>query len=929
MATIRVHNLAKELNVKSTAIVDKCQAEGLPIKNHMSTVSVGLEATIREWFSAGAHTTTVELTEKVDLEKVKVKKSRKRKPIKTDESPSEDTVESPEETDAHETEQPEVDSDEKVSPAEPSGSDGLDGPRAARPKRLSPKEIAEEHQEDLTEESAAAVQEEDSDASEETEQAPAAQAQEETPPEPRMAPGMMKPSAAPKEPVKPQEEFVPTPAVLQGPKVIRVERADTVHIPPRGPKRPAAPRSASLPVEPNVVPDSGVGKRPKKGKKSAGEADWEGEKKRTARGRRHGRGHDPAQVHQWGDRDLQERQERLALASGKKLHGRQRRMSEDGHPGGMAAPQAIESAKVKEPITVKDLSSAIGVRGNIIIGKLMGMGIMASINQVLDSDAASMVAMEFGIELVIEKKKLLLDELQNEFDSAEVDEDKLSPRPPVVAFLGHVDHGKTSLLDRIRKASVADGEAGGITQHIGSHLYDDGKNRVTFLDTPGHKAFTEMRARGANMTDILVLVVAADDGIMPQTEEAINHAKAAGAPIVVALNKIDLPNANVNRVLGQLAEHDLTPSEWGGTTEVVQTSAATGEGIQDLVEHLEYIAELNNLRARSEGAATGWIVESEMSIGQGVVARLLVKAGKLKTGDIIVSGKSQGRVRTLRDPLGNELEFAGPSMPVEISGLDEMPNAGDRFFILDDITKAVAIAEEQRVSRREEKLGKRRQITLENLFTEIAAGEVRELNMIIKADVQGSVDVLVNTAQELNTDEVAVRVLHAAVGGISESDIVLAEASNAIVVGFQVVADEHARQLAEQSGVEVRLYRVIYNLVDDVKLALEGMLKPRIEEKQLGRVEVRDTFKISRIGVIAGCYVTEGAIPRSAKVRLIRDNIVVNDELRIESLKREKNDASEVRSGLECGIKLARFDDIKVGDIIEAYEMIEITRKLD
>ena len=498
-----------------------------------------------------------------------------------------------------------------------------------------------------------------------------------------------------------------------------------------------------------------------------------------------------------------------------------------------------------------------------------------------------------------------------------------------IGTIGHVDHGKTSLLDRIRQSNVTKGEAGGITQHIGSYLYDNGKHQVAFLDTPGHKAFTEMRARGANMTDIVVLVVAADDGVMPQTEEAISHAKAAEVPIVVALNKVDMPNADVNKALGQLAERELVSSEWGGSTEIVKTSAITGEGIDDLVEHLEYIAELQQLKARTGGPATGWVIESEMTIGRGSVARLLIKEGQLKPSDTVVSGCSYGRVRTMQDVTGKSLKSAGPATPVEITGLNEVPVAGDRFYVVESIPKAAEIATEQQRQNREANLARQNQVTLENLFSEIAAGEIKELNVIIKADVQGSVDVLCNSITELNTSEVAVRVLHAAVGGVSESDVLLAQASGAIIIGFQVIADDRSRSLADKESVEIRHYNVIYQITDDIKLALEGMLTPSIEEKSLGRAEVRQIFRISRIGVVAGCYVTEGLINRSNKTRVVRDGIVIRDNNTIDSLRRIKNDVAEVRSGLECGIKLVGFNDLKTGDLIEAYELVEHSRTLE
>ncbi|MCF7958524.1 MAG: translation initiation factor IF-2 [Phycisphaerae bacterium] len=966
----RIHQLAKELGIKSTAIVEKCQAEGLNIKNHMSTLSAGLDATIREWFSEGALTSTaVETTAKVDLDKVKSKPVRRRK--KTEEEgddKSEATVAvvdapgvsetlpveaevSGEEVPAQEVAVPvqevevPVDQVEGAVPVPDVAVPGVDVETSAqteteiqadslkekrkKPHRVGPQERVE----------AETVTGEESPAEEEVvvSESPAAAGLVEEDeielekPKPT-SPRILTPVVAKKIKIKPVA-YVPTPAVLKGPKVIRTERADVLP-PPRPTRRPrpVPGNSVNGAAGPPMPSDAATLRKGRK-KVVRGGAAEEAEARNKARQpkRRNRRYETEIITGGIGNRDIQERQARLAQASGTQLHRRERRMFADGSGSRTSSsiPRIkIEKATIKEPITVKDLSAAIGVRANEIIGKLMQAGTMVTVNQNIDAEAAETVAMEFGVELTIEKSKLLIDVLQEEYDLLTTEE-TLEPRPPVVAFLGHVDHGKTSLLDQIRKATVTTGEAGGITQHIGSYLYDDGKRRVTFLDTPGHKAFTKMRARGANMTDIAVLVVAADDGVMPQTAEAINHIKAANVPIVVALNKIDVPNADVNRALGQLSEKGLIPAEWGGDTEIVQTSAITGQGIDDLVEHLDYIAELNNLRSRAKGMATGWVIESEMNTSQGALARLLIKDGTLKPGDVFVSGSCHGRVRTIVDAIGNKLSEAGPAMPVEIAGLDGVPTAGDRFYVVDNISRAVQISEEMRMQQREMTLARRRQITLENLFTEIAAGEVKELNVIIKADVQGSVDVLRNSITELNTAEVAVRVLHAAVGGINESDVILANASNAIIIGFHVIADEHSRALAEKESVEIRLYRIIYKISDDIKLALEGMLSPRIEEKTLGTIEVRQIFRISRIGVIAGCYVTDGIVTRSAKVRVIRDNVVIKDECDIDSLRREKDQASEVRSGLECGIKLEKFDDLKVGDKIQAFELVKHSRTLE
>jgi translation initiation factor IF-2 len=449
---------------------------------------------------------------------------------------------------------------------------------------------------------------------------------------------------------------------------------------------------------------------------------------------------------------------------------------------------------------------------------------------------------------------------------------------------------------------------------------------VTFLDTPGHEAFTAMRARGANMTDVVVLTVAADDGVMPQTIEAIHHAKAADVPVIVALNKIDLPGTDVNRVYSQLSEHELTPVEWGGQTEVVKTSAITGEGINDLLEHLDYIAELLDLKADDTIPATGWVVEAKMSAKRGPVATLLIKEGRLSKGDIVLSGSAFGRVKTLRNSYGKSIKTATSSMPVEISGLNDVPHAGDRFYCTDDINKAKAAAEQTKARSRESSLAKRTQVTLDNLFTQIEAGNVKELNVIIRADVQGSVDVLTKYLSQLSTEEVKINILHAAVGGITEGDVVLAEASNAVIIGFNVVSEERAAKIAEAEGVEIRLYNVIYRITEDLEKSMAGLLEPEEQERSVGRAVVRTLFKISRVGTIAGCYVSDGVVNKNAKVRLVRDNVVIRDNLSIESLRHFKEDVREVKAGLECGIKIAKFDDIKVDDVFDFYEIVKIAR---
>jgi len=597
----------------------------------------------------------------------------------------------------------------------------------------------------------------------------------------------------------------------------------------------------------------------------------------------------------------------------------------------VAAVAARKShVELEPPINIRSLSEAIGVKANDLIRKLMSMNQLATINASLDDETAVMLALEFGIELTVVHHRTAEDDLLEAFASSASSE-KLVPRPPVITILGHVDHGKTSLLDRIRKSNVVESESGGITQHIGAYQVESNGLAITFVDTPGHEAFTSMRARGANVTDIVVLVVAADDGVMPQTVEAIAHAKAAGVPIVVALNKIDLPNvdtpANINKIYGELAQQELNPVEWGGDTEVVKTSAVTGLGIPDLLATLETIAELHELKADPTRPATGTCLEASLSEGRGVLASVLVQDGTLHVGDVIVCGDGFGRVRSLFDDKGHPIEQAGPSTPVEVSGLDVVPSAGENFGVIDDIPRARAVAEARRNRARDAAHADRQAVTLENLYSKMAEQKLKSLNLIIKADVQGSIEALTKELEKLANEEVPIRVLWKAVGGITESDIVLADASQAIVIGFRVAPEDRAMTLAEEKNIEIRRYDIIYQVTDDIKKAVEGMLIPEIREVHLGRAVVRLVFKISKVGAVAGCFVTQGTIERSAKVRLIREGREIYKGA-IEALKRFKDDVKEVPQNFECGIKIGNFDDVKVDDVIEAYRVDVIRRTL-
>lgn len=581
--------------------------------------------------------------------------------------------------------------------------------------------------------------------------------------------------------------------------------------------------------------------------------------------------------------------------------------------------------KMSEVISVGDLARIMGVKAGEVIKKLMGLGMMATINQILDVDTATLVASEFDHQ--VENVAFDVESALEVEHQVEESETSLQPRPPVVTIMGHVDHGKTSLLDAIRSTNVTAQEAGGITQHIGAyHVQVDGRG-VTFLDTPGHEAFTAMRARGAKVTDIVVLVVAADDGVMPQTVEAINHARAAEVPIIVAINKIDKPDADMERVKRGLSEHGLMSEEWGGDATFVPVSAKTKEGIPHLLEMLLLQADILELKANPDKLARGTIIEAKLDRGRGPVATVLVQEGTLRVGDSFVCGVFHGRVRAMIDDKGQKIEVAPPSSPVEILGLQGVPQAGDSFVALTDEAKARQVAEYRHGKRRESELVKTSKISLEDLYDQIKAGDVKELRVVLKADVHGSVEALTEAMNRLSNDEVKLRVIHGSVGGITESDVLLAAASNAIVIGFNVRPEVKGATLAAQEGVDVRLYTVIYEAIADLGAAMEGLLEPTYKEQIHGRVEVREVFNIQGVGTVAGCSVTDGKIQRSSLIRLLRDQVVVH-EGKLASIKRFKEDVREVSAGYECGLGIEGFQDIKKGDVIEAYERAPVIRRM-
>ncbi len=931
----RVFELAKELGVQSKAVVEKCHAEGIPadvIKNHMSTVSVGLEATIRDWFGEGGGT-AVETATKVDLKKVRAKS--KAKAAKRVEPPA-TADDTPAQT------QTTVAEAKRSAPSEPSPPPADDVPPAKTPSEPAP--VARPVTPYRPAEAADAPQETEpaAEPTTEPERAPAARrpGEDDLPRPPAAAPG--RDSGEDEDRVTPAPKNVPdrptqvTPAgpqlekrqavKLSGPRVVRVEAPEPV-----APPRPRRGPPGGGPGGPPMMPDAG--RRGPGGPGAGGRNNRRGPGGGGVPDRRRGRaGGKEGGSGAWSEQDLAEREARLQRSGGYLKARRQQLRRQMQHDRPPTPAQQGGKVEIQAPFTIKDLSAATGVKAADIIKHLFMQGVMATPNAIIEPEKAEEVMIEYNIELLIKEAKSAEDVVSQDFEERQLTDER--PRGPVVTILGHVDHGKTSLLDRIRSANVAEGEAGGITQATSAFRVPvkigENDREVVFLDTPGHEAFTSMRARGAHVTDIVVLVVAADDGVMPQTIESINHAKAAGVPIVVALNKIDKPEAtdsNVQRILGQLAEHGLNPADWGGDTEVMKTSAISGKGVQELLEVLEYQAELLELKADFGGPARGTVVESRFEQGRGAVANILVQDGELKLGDFIVAGRAFGRVRDITDDRGKKLKKATPPAPVQISGLDELPDAGDKFFVVDTLKKAQEAAEQRRHREREQELSQPK-VTLDSLFSKMAETDLKEILIVLKADVQGSVDVLKNEIEKVATDEVRSRVLHAQVGGITESDVILAEASRAIIVGFNVIPSSKARKLAEQKGVEIRTYKVIYDITDDIRKAAEGLLEPELREEVLGHAEVRAVFKVSKVGSVAGCYVTNGTVERDAYVRITRNDIVIENDRRLSQLKRFKDDAKEVRAGMECGMKIDGYDDIKEGDIIECYKQIQVKRTL-
>jgi len=985
---IKVSDLAKELNVESKAILAKLKAEGVGegVKSHASALSFGLAESVREWFTHGGGT-AVETAAPVDVAlatKTKVVRRSHKKKVDGDTFTDDDSGSF--DDDSRSSEMPD---------ATESGSD-RGAPEKAEPARIEPTRI--EPAARLPELLTPALEAPAPAPSEPAPLVPALSAPapaviqhvaptaprpavvQAPPPQSAAVPRVAAPAAHPPEPARPvnrptvtlasraaQQQAPPQhtperkvvtvapqlkllePAKIAGPRVVRIEQPDNVRAPIK--RRAPGQGDGDAPSTTQAVTRGGRGVRvseeegeDEEKKKAAGKA---GDKSKTLSTRRRGndgrRGQADEKLRDFSNADLEERAARLADAA--KYHaGVDRTMKKGAERGTHTTAKTVaekgELVELEEPITIKSLSAAMGVKSSDILKKLMSKGqFSVNLNSSLDVPTAVALAAEWDIEIHVRQKETAEEVLMREFDERAEEATNMLPRPPVVTILGHVDHGKTSLLDKIRNANVAAGEAGGITQHTAAWMVEMGdaepKKRVTFIDTPGHHAFTAMRARGANMTDVVVLVIGAVEGVMPQTIESINHARAADVPIVVAMNKIDRPDANPDMVLGQLAQNNLNPVEWGGQTEVIRTSAVTGQGIKDLIEVLDLQSEILELRADPDAPARGTVIESRVDAGLGPVATVLVQDGTLKVGDIMISGPGFGRIRSLYNDRGTQIQSAGPSTPVIVSGLANLPDAGEKFYVVDDMERARQIGGERAMQTRQDSLAQHNRVSAENLLSTLAAQDVKTINLIIKADVQGSIETLVASVTGQNTEEVKVKVIHSGVGAINESDVQLALATKAkrtdnrvAIIGFHVVPEEAARTLAEQNHVDVKTYRVIYEIFDDLKKSLSGMLEPEIREKLHGHADIRQVFKYSKVGNIAGCIVSDGHIQRGSLIRLIRDGRIITEGLKIETLRRIKEDAKEVKSGFECGIKLAGYDDIKDGDRLEAYIVEKFERTL-
>ena len=927
MTRIRVHELARELNMENKDLIDRIEKLGIQVKNHMSTLTDSAVLKIRQQFSE-----VRSASETVEEKRIGREVIRRRKRVELQQEPEAPWVPPVEEQPVQAVEE------------------ALEKPPVEAPVEI-----------------------------ESVSEAPAETALRETArPETEVVPERVKPVAPPERKHDAARIIKPAPVRVEPkapePEPVVEEVKPAVVVEPARPVKPAPPPVQPVGVEPVGLPHKAAG--PAKAAVEISEDEEEegkGRKRGKKRRRKKSKKEEPAKIIKLPevmgeeaeeepdltelaarfmargteiiDPALREQKRRKPEEAEKAKPGRRKVFQKEdlytkkelaaqgdrgrGRPGRQPLREAPKPEpvaqkvgkkriKIDEAITVANLARQMGMKAGEVIKKLLLLGIQANINQALDFDTAALVASDFEYE--VEKTAFEEEEvLQIKEDRAE----ELVPRPPVVTVMGHVDHGKTSLLDAIRDTKVIEGEAGGITQHIGAYHVRLDKGDIVFLDTPGHEAFTSMRARGAKVTDIVILVVAADDGVMQQTVEAINHAKAAEVPIIVAINKIDKPNANVERVKRELSEHGLIAEEWGGSTTMVEISAKKRVGIEDLLEMVLLQAELLELKANPKKMARGRVIEAKLDKGRGPVATVLVQEGTLRASDVYVCGIYSGRVRNMFDGRGLRIEAAQPSIPVEVLGFSGVPNAGDDFIILADEKQARSVAEHRLLKLREKELSRSSKITLENLFDQIQEGEVKELKLILKTDVHGSLEAVAESLLKLSTSEVKVNIIHSGTGAITETDIMLASASNAIVIGFNIRSDAKVHELAEQETVDIRFYDVIYQLIDDIRAAIFGMLKPIYKENVIGRAEVRQTFHVPKMGMIAGCSVLDGRVERNARTRVLRDSVVVYDG-KISSLRRFKDDVKEVKAGFECGIGIENFNDLKEKDILEAYEIQEI-----
>ncbi|MGD9161493.1 MAG: translation initiation factor IF-2 [Desulfobacteraceae bacterium] len=903
MAKVRVYELAKELNIESKELVEKLKSGGMAVKNYMSTLDDSEVKKAKEILKGN-------VSEVIEEKRIKRNVIRRRKKVVKVEEP-ETKAEAPEDEIAPDTEKATAEKEEAVTPV------------VKKKGKKKTKEVVEGEKKKTAIKEEPSSEVETTEKEEPEEEVKAAEEHEESPEETPDQAVKVKKKAEPREAEKSSGKKAKKKAKDRPAKIIK--------LPEEGPlkdvlakekkesfKEPVEAKEKKVEKIQPVVPEQiEQDIDSKKAKKKKDRKKGEKAKKEVDSGIRIK--HRKLEVFERADL-YEDRRPRLKdRKSGKKSKDGGKRLKQTE----ITTPKASKRRlKVPENVTVSDLAKAMGVKAAELIKVLIKLGVMANINMKIEFDTASLVADDFGYELELDKfeMEVMLDEVVNKPED-------LRPRPPVVTIMGHVDHGKTSLLDYIRDSNIIGGESGGITQHIGAYYVERKGGDIVFLDTPGHEAFTAMRARGARVTDIIILVVAADDGVMPQTREAINHARAANIPIIVAINKIDKPEANPDKVTRELAELDLSPEEWGGDTIFGKISAKTGEGIDELMELILLQSEMLELKSNPDRPARGTIIEAQLDKSRGSIATVLIKEGTLKQSDHFICGENYGRIRAMLNSRGKKMNEAGPSVPVEIYGISGVPKAGDEFYVVQDERTARQIVAHRQAKLKEKERSKSDIVSLNDLYEKIREGAIKELNIIIKADVQGSLEALSESLQKLATEEVKIRVIHSSTGAITESDVMLASASDAIIIGFRVRTNSRVVQIAERENIDIRYYDVIYNLIEDIKKAMAGLLEPIYKENVIGHVDIKQIFSVPKIGKIAGCYVTDGQVERNANIRLLRDDVVIFDG-KIASLKRLQNDVKEVQSGYECGIGLEAFQDIKPGDVLEVYKIEEIQAEL-